>query len=96
MPRTLDAYLHQDLVGQLIQDKHGQMAFRYAESWLNHPRAVPPVALAIDTDVQKAPLDFKGLTCPSPLKPARSFIGSWTEYFSSFDRHCFYITLCFG
>ena len=41
MSRTLDVYLHQDLVGQLIQDEHGQMAFRYTESWLNNPGAVP-------------------------------------------------------
>jgi len=41
MVRTLDVYLRGNLVGQLIQDEHGQMRFRYAESWLNNPKAVP-------------------------------------------------------
>ena len=41
MSRTLDVYLHRDLVGQLIQDENGQLAFYYAESWLNNPKAVP-------------------------------------------------------
>jgi len=29
------------LVGQLIQDENGQLAFHYAESWLNNAKAVP-------------------------------------------------------
>ncbi|HEX3627074.1 MAG TPA: type II toxin-antitoxin system HipA family toxin [Verrucomicrobiae bacterium] len=41
MPRTLDVYLRRQLVGQLIQDEHGQMAFYYAESWLNNAEAIP-------------------------------------------------------
>jgi len=41
MPRTLDVYLQRDLVGQLIQDENGQLAFHYAESWLNNAKAVP-------------------------------------------------------
>lgn len=41
MARTLDVYLHHDLVGKLIQDDHGQMVFDYAASWLEHPGAVP-------------------------------------------------------
>ncbi len=41
MVRTLDVYLHRDLVGRLIQDEHGQMSFQYAESWLNSAGAVP-------------------------------------------------------
>ncbi|MGO9200006.1 MAG: type II toxin-antitoxin system HipA family toxin [Limisphaerales bacterium] len=41
MPRTLDVYLHRHLVGQLVQDEHGQMAFSYTESWLNNPEAIP-------------------------------------------------------
>jgi serine/threonine-protein kinase HipA len=40
MARTLDVYLHQHLVGQLIQDEHGQMVFDYAENWLNQPGAI--------------------------------------------------------
>jgi serine/threonine-protein kinase HipA len=41
MLRTLDVYLHRDLVGHLFQDEHGEISFRYAESWLNHPAAIP-------------------------------------------------------
>src|SRR5271156_795488 len=39
MARTLDVYLHDELTGQLVQDDDGQMAFNYAESWLNKPGA---------------------------------------------------------
>jgi len=41
MARTLDVYLHQELVGQLIQDDGGQMVFDYAESWLSNPYSIP-------------------------------------------------------
>ena len=41
MARTLDVYLHRDLVGQLTQDNHGHMTFRYAEAWLEHREARP-------------------------------------------------------
>lgn len=41
MIRTLNVYLHQELVGHLIQDDHGQMVFDYTESWLENPKAVP-------------------------------------------------------
>jgi serine/threonine-protein kinase HipA len=41
MSRTLDVYLRRDLVGQLIQDEDGQLAFYYAESWLKNAKAVP-------------------------------------------------------
>lgn len=41
MSRTLDVYLQRDLVGQLIQDENGQLAFYYAEGWLNNAKAVP-------------------------------------------------------
>lgn len=34
MARSLDVYLHRDLVGHLVQDDGGQMVFDYAESWL--------------------------------------------------------------
>ena len=37
MPRTLDVYLHDDFVGNLIQDDGGQMVFDYAQSWLDRP-----------------------------------------------------------
>jgi serine/threonine-protein kinase HipA len=41
MAKALDVYLHNHLVGNLIQDDGGQMSFRYAESWLNTPGATP-------------------------------------------------------
>jgi serine/threonine-protein kinase HipA len=41
MAKTLDVYLHQDLVGHLVQDDGGGMYFAYVESWLSRPGAVP-------------------------------------------------------
>ena len=41
MARTLDVYLHNDLVGHLVQDDGGGMVFDYVESWLNKPGATP-------------------------------------------------------
>jgi serine/threonine-protein kinase HipA len=41
MARTLDVYLHDQLVGYLIQDDGGQMVFDYTESWLQKPSAMP-------------------------------------------------------
>src|SRR5882724_3749668 len=41
MARILDVYLHDELVGHLIQDEGGQMVFDYAQSWLNKPSATP-------------------------------------------------------
>ena len=40
MKRKLDVYLHRHLVGNLVQDAHGQIAFDYAETWLNNPAAI--------------------------------------------------------
>ena len=45
MKRKLDVYLHQHVVGNLVQDEHGQMMFDYAESWLKNPTAIALVAL---------------------------------------------------
>lgn len=39
MAKTLDVYLHNDLVGHLIQDAGGQMVFEYSRSWLDKPGA---------------------------------------------------------
>ncbi len=39
MAKTLDVYLHENLIGHLIQDEGGQMVFEYAENWLAHPHA---------------------------------------------------------
>jgi serine/threonine-protein kinase HipA len=41
MARTLDVYLHNELVGRLIQDDGGQMVFDYVERWLQKPGATP-------------------------------------------------------
>lgn len=40
MTKTLDIYLHRDLVGHLMQDDHGVMVFSYIESWLKKPNAM--------------------------------------------------------
>jgi serine/threonine-protein kinase HipA len=39
MARMLDVYLHNDLVGHLVQDDGGGMVFEYVESWLKKPGA---------------------------------------------------------
>lgn len=39
MERMLDVYLHELLVGHLVQDDGGQMSFEYLESWLAQPGA---------------------------------------------------------
>ena len=41
MARTLDVYLHRDLIGHLVQDDGGKMVFGYVESWLSRPGATP-------------------------------------------------------
>ena len=41
MAKTLDVYLHRELVGHLIQNDGGQMVFDYAASWLQRPDATP-------------------------------------------------------
>jgi serine/threonine-protein kinase HipA len=40
MARTLDVYLHEELVGRLTQDDGGQLSFEYLESWLAKPGAM--------------------------------------------------------
>ena len=41
MARTLDVYLHRDLIGHLTQDDGGQMLFEYAAAWVENPKAMP-------------------------------------------------------
>jgi serine/threonine-protein kinase HipA len=41
MTRTLDVYLHNILVGHLLQDDHGQTLFEYNSDWLKDPKAIP-------------------------------------------------------
>jgi serine/threonine-protein kinase HipA len=40
MKRRLDVYLHRHLVGNLVQDEHGQITFDYVEAWLKNPAAI--------------------------------------------------------
>jgi serine/threonine-protein kinase HipA len=40
MARTLDVYLHEELVGRLTQDDGGQLSFEYLEGWLAKPGAI--------------------------------------------------------
>jgi serine/threonine-protein kinase HipA len=40
MKRRLDVYLHRHLVGNLVQDEHGQLTFDYAETWMKDPAAI--------------------------------------------------------
>lgn len=41
MTGTLDVYLHDTLIGHLIQDEHGQSLFEYTSDWLRNPNAIP-------------------------------------------------------
>jgi len=41
MVRTLDVYLHTDVVGHLMQDDDGDISFQYTERWLQRAGAVP-------------------------------------------------------
>ena len=63
MARMLDVYLHEQLVGHLIQDDGGQMSFEYLESWLSQPGAA--------TLSQSLPLRNE----PFPAKECRGFFG---------------------
>src|SRR5690348_6987376 len=40
MARALDVYLHNDLVGHLVQDDEGAMSFQYGAIWLEKPGAI--------------------------------------------------------
>ncbi len=54
MSRHLSVYLHKSLVGQLTQDKHGQVSFTYCRLWLEKPGAVPlSYSLPLRTEVYK-------------------------------------------
>lgn len=41
MAKTLDVYLLEDLVGELVQANSGDVTFQYAEGWLDRADAVP-------------------------------------------------------
>jgi HipA-like protein len=52
MARMLDVYLHERLVGPLIQDDGGQMSFEYLEGWVAQPEAVPISVIAIGRQME--------------------------------------------
>lgn len=40
MVKILDVYFHEKIVGQLVQDIHGDITFTYSSSWLHGPDAI--------------------------------------------------------
>ncbi len=40
MVKTLDVYFNEKVIGQLTQDKHGDVSFAYSHLWLNDPQAI--------------------------------------------------------
>jgi serine/threonine-protein kinase HipA len=50
MAKTLDVYLHDELIGHLIQDEGGQTVFEYAQAWLEKPGAT---ALSVSLPLRK-------------------------------------------
>ena len=55
MPKILNVYLHQDMVGRLIMDQ-GQMGFSYSDSWLHSSHAV---SLSQSLPLQKEDFSYK-------------------------------------
>ena len=51
MIKTLDVYFHEEMIGELTQDNHGEMNFIYHESWLNDPKAMQ---ISFSLPLQKA------------------------------------------
>jgi serine/threonine-protein kinase HipA len=39
MAKILDVYFHEKIIGQLEQDNHGDINFKYSANWLNDPNA---------------------------------------------------------
>lgn len=58
MTRTLDVYMHRDLVGHLVQDDHGQMLFEYVQEWLKKTNAIP-LSHSLPLQIEQ----FKGREC---------------------------------
>jgi len=50
MDKTLDVFLHDELVGHLIQAESGQTAFEYVQNWLDRPGAT---ALSVSLPLRK-------------------------------------------
>lgn len=71
MDKTLDVYFNEKVVGQLVQDKHGDMNFTYAASWLDSPHAVKiscSLPLQKETFKQKACHAFFGGILPEEIQ----------------------------
>ena len=58
MTRRLNVFLHQDYVGELLQDDSGQLSFTYAKEWLDKAGAT---ALSYSLPVRAEP--FSGREC---------------------------------
>jgi len=58
MSRHLTVYLHENLVGELTQDKHGRISFTYQKEWLESKNRVP---LSHSLPLREAP--FEGKEC---------------------------------
>ncbi len=50
MAKRLDVYLFRDLVGHLIQDDGGQMAFDYTGSWIEKTRRISSFPISAFTE----------------------------------------------
>ena len=73
MSKILDVYLHGNLTGQLIQDEHGQLIFRYDEAWLHSSNALPlshSLPLQPETFTQKQCRGFFAGLLPEESKRA--------------------------
>lgn len=57
--RSLNVYLHRHLVGELHQDPHGFLSFRYTREWVQNPKAV---ALSQSLPLRLKPFDKR--ECP--------------------------------
>jgi serine/threonine-protein kinase HipA len=56
MAKRLDVYLFEDLVGDLIQDDHGELRFQYSDDWLS---SAHPVLLSQSLPLRAEPFDRK-------------------------------------
>lgn len=54
MKKSLDVFLHSDLVGELLQDENGRLSFTYDEKWLSKP---PPLLFSHSLPYRKEPFD---------------------------------------
>lgn len=40
MAKTLDVYFHEKIIGELVQDDHGDISFTYSKEWIEDPHAM--------------------------------------------------------